>query len=77
MEYGSSLEKIIQAGSYISVSAGVTSDADALPVSKCRAELAMDGAAWIGCGASVAACPKASASLFIDARVSHIALLPP
>ncbi len=72
----SSLDRIIQAGGYIAVSTGGASDANSLPVSKRQADLAMDAAACIGCGACVAACPNASASLFTGAKVSHLALLP-
>jgi succinate dehydrogenase / fumarate reductase iron-sulfur subunit len=72
----SALDAIIQAGGYISVSAGGTPDANAIPVPQEAAEKAMDAAACIGCGACVAACPNASAMLFVGAKVSHLALLP-
>jgi len=72
----SSLDRIIEAGGYISVSTGAATDANALLVAKPKADLAMDAAACIGCGACVAACPNASASLFTGAKVSHLALLP-
>jgi succinate dehydrogenase / fumarate reductase iron-sulfur subunit len=72
----SSLDRIIQAGGYISVSTGGAPDANVIPVSKYKADLAMDAAACIGCGACVAACPNASASLFTAAKISHLALLP-
>jgi succinate dehydrogenase / fumarate reductase iron-sulfur subunit len=72
----SALDKIIQAGGYISVSAGGTPDANAIPVPQEAAEKAMDAAACIGCGACVASCPNASAMLFVGAKVSHLALLP-
>jgi succinate dehydrogenase / fumarate reductase iron-sulfur subunit len=70
------LDRIIQAGGYISVSTGGAPDANVIPVSKYKADLAMDAAACIGCGACVAACPNASASLFTAAKISHLALLP-
>ncbi len=72
----SAFDRIIQAGGYISVSTGGVPDANAIPVSKDRAEDAMDAAACIGCGACVAACPNASAMLFAAAKVSHLADLP-
>ena len=70
------LDRIIQAGGYISASTGSPQDANALPVPKESADLAMDAAACIGCGACVAACPNASAMLFTAAKVSHLGLLP-
>jgi len=69
-------DKIIQAGGYISVSTGGIPDANAIPVSKEKSDLAMDAAACIGCGACVAACKNASAMLFVSAKVSQFALLP-
>jgi succinate dehydrogenase / fumarate reductase, iron-sulfur subunit len=69
-------DRIIQAGGYVSVSAGGAQDANAIPVPKENADLAMDAAACIGCGACVAACPNASAMLYTAAKVSHLALLP-
>jgi succinate dehydrogenase / fumarate reductase iron-sulfur subunit len=72
----SALDRIIQAGGYISVSAGSAPEANAILVSKQTADLAMDAAACIGCGACVAACPNGSAALFTGAKVSHLALLP-
>jgi len=72
----SALDKIIQAGGYVSVNTGGTPDANAIPISKEIAEKAMDAAACIGCGACVAACPNASAMLFMGAKVSQLALLP-
>ena len=72
----SALDAIIQAGGYISVNTGGAPDANSLPVPQQTAELAMDAAACIGCGACVAACPNASAMLFVSAKVSHLALLP-
>lgn len=70
------LDKIIQAGGFISVNTGGAQDANTIPVPRENAELAMDAAACIGCGACVAACPNASAMLFVSAKVSHLALLP-
>jgi succinate dehydrogenase / fumarate reductase, iron-sulfur subunit len=72
----SALDRIIQTGGYISVSAGSAPEANAILVSKRTADLAMDAAACIGCGACVAACPNGSAALFTAAKVSHLALLP-
>ncbi|MDA8142317.1 MAG: succinate dehydrogenase/fumarate reductase iron-sulfur subunit [Desulfobacteraceae bacterium] len=72
----SAFDKIIQAGGYISVNAGGAQDANALPVPQDKAELAMDAAQCIGCGACVAACPNAAAMLFVSAKVSQFALLP-
>jgi len=72
----SPLDKIIQTGGYISVSAGGAQDANAIPVPQENAELAMDAAQCIGCGACVAACPNASAMLFVSAKISQMALLP-
>ena len=72
----SALDKIIQAGGYISVKTGGAADANALPIAQEKAEEAMDAAACIGCGACVASCPNASAMLFVSAKVSQLALLP-
>lgn len=72
----SALDRIIQAGGFISVNTGGAPDGNALPVPKTDAELAMDAAECIGCGACVAACKNASAMLFTAAKVSHLALLP-
>ena len=72
----SPFDKIIEAGGYVSISTGNAPDANAIPVPKDYAELAMDAAACIGCGACVAACPNGSAMLFTSAKVSHLALLP-
>ena len=71
-----SFDRIIQAGGYVSMNAGNAQDANALPVSKTNADLAMDAAACIGCGACVASCKNASAMLFVAAKVSQFALLP-
>ena len=72
----SALDGIIQAGGYVSVNTGGAPDGNAIPVPAEVAELAMDAAQCIGCGACVAACPNASAMLFAGAKVSHLALLP-
>jgi len=72
----SSLDRLIQAGGYISVNTNSAPDANTLPVPTANAEMAFDAAACIGCGACVAACPNASAMLFVGAKVSHLALLP-
>ena len=72
----SAFDKIIQAGGYVSVHTGNAPDANAIPVSKEDADLAFEGAACIGCGACVAACKNASASLFVAAKLSQLALLP-
>jgi succinate dehydrogenase / fumarate reductase iron-sulfur subunit len=69
-------DEIIQAGGYISVNTGGVPDANAIPIPKENADLAMDAASCIGCGACVAACKNASAMLFVSASVSHFALLP-
>jgi len=69
-------DRIVASGGYISVNAGSAPDANAVPVPKENAELAMDAAQCIGCGACVAACPNASASLFTSAKISHLGLLP-
>ena len=69
-------DRIIQAGGFISAPTGTPQDANALPIPKPDADLAMDNAACIACGACVAACPNASASLFTAAKVSHLGALP-
>ena len=70
------LDGIIMAGGFISVNAGQAPEANSLPVPKEKADLAMDAAACIGCGACVAACPNAAAMLFTGAKISQLALLP-
>jgi succinate dehydrogenase / fumarate reductase iron-sulfur subunit len=72
----SALDRVIQAGGYISVRTGSAPDANEVLVPKPDAELAMDAAACIGCGACVAACPNASGMLFTAAKVTHLGLLP-
>jgi succinate dehydrogenase / fumarate reductase iron-sulfur subunit len=72
----SALDRVIQAGGYISVRAGSAVEANSLPVPKLDSDQAFDAATCIGCGACVASCPNASAALFTAAKVSHLALLP-
>jgi succinate dehydrogenase / fumarate reductase iron-sulfur subunit len=72
----SAFDRIIQAGGYVSVSTGSAPDANAIPIPKKEADVAMDAAACIGCGACVAACPNASAMLFTAAKVSQLSYLP-
>lgn len=72
----SSFDRIIQAGGFISAPTGSAQDANALPIPKHDADIAMDNAACIGCGACVAACPNASASLFTAAKITHLGVLP-
>ena len=69
-------DEIIAAGGFVSVNTGGVPDANSIPVSKEKADEAMDAASCIGCGACVAACKNGSAMLFIAAKVSHLALLP-
>ena len=69
-------DRIIQAGGYISVNTGSAPDAHAVPVPKPNADRAFQAAECIGCGACVAACPNASAMLFMGAKVTHLAELP-
>src|SRR5215471_20490525 len=69
-------DRIIAAGGFISASIGGAQDGNAILVPKENADLAMDAAACIGCGACVAACPNASAMLFVGAKISQLALLP-
>ena len=72
----SAFDRIIAAGGYISVNTGAAPDANTLPVAKENSDRAFDYANCIGCGACVAACPNASASLFTAAKIAHLALLP-
>lgn len=72
----SAFDRIIQAGGYVSVRTGQAPEAHCIPVPKPDADAAMDAAACIGCGACVAACPNASASLFTAAKVTQLAKLP-
>jgi succinate dehydrogenase iron-sulfur subunit len=69
-------DRVIQAGGFISVRTGSAPDANSVPIPKANADLAMDAAECIGCGACVAACPNASAMLFTAAKVTHLAVLP-
>ena len=69
-------DKLIQEGGYVSVNTGSAPDANSIPVKKVHADLSMDAASCIGCGACVAACKNASAMLFVGAKVSQLTLLP-
>jgi len=69
-------DKIQQAGAYVSVNIGSAQDANAILVSKQKADESIDGAGCIGCGACVAACKNASAMLFVAAKVSQYAVIP-
>ncbi len=72
----SALDRVIQAGGFITARTGGAQDANTILVPKDSVETAMDAAACIGCGACVAACPNASASLFTAAKITHLGLLP-
>jgi succinate dehydrogenase / fumarate reductase iron-sulfur subunit len=72
----SALDRIIEAGGYISVPTGSAPDANLILVPKADADLAMDAAACIGCGACIAACPNAAGQLFTAAKIAHLGLLP-
>src|SRR6266513_5745429 len=72
----SALDRIVQAGGFISARAGSAPEANSIPVPKHDSDLAMEAAACIGCGACAAACPNGSAMLFTSAKVSHLSLLP-
>ncbi len=72
----SAFDRIIGAGGFVSVNTGSAPDANAIPIRKEDSDRAMDAAQCIGCGACVAACPNASASLFTSAKISHLGLLP-
>jgi succinate dehydrogenase / fumarate reductase iron-sulfur subunit len=72
----SALDRIIQSGGYVSVNTGGTPDGNSIPIASQQAELAMDAAACIGCGACVANCPNGAAMLFAGAKVSQLCLLP-
>lgn len=72
----SAFDRIIQSGGFVSIKTGSAPEANTVCVPKQNADLAMDAAACIGCGACVAACPNASATLFVAAKVSHLGLLP-
>ncbi len=72
----SALDRVIQAGGYVSINTGGTPDGNAIPVPSSTAELSMDAAACIGCGACVASCPNGAAMLFTGAKISQLCLLP-
>jgi succinate dehydrogenase / fumarate reductase iron-sulfur subunit len=72
----SALDRIIQSGGYVSVNTGGTPDGNSIPIPSPQAELAMDAAACIGCGACVASCPNGAAMLFTSAKISQLCLLP-
>ncbi len=72
----SSLDRVISAGGYVSVKTGPHADANSILIPKYVADRAMDAATCIGCGACVASCPNASASLFTSAKITQLALLP-
>jgi succinate dehydrogenase / fumarate reductase, iron-sulfur subunit len=69
-------DRIIEAGGYISVDTGSALDANLQPIPKETADLAMDAAACIGCGACVAACPNGAAQLFTASKIAHLNVLP-
>jgi succinate dehydrogenase / fumarate reductase, iron-sulfur subunit len=72
----SSFDRIIRAGGYISIRTGSAPDAHSIPVNKEKADLAMDAATCIGCGACVASCPNAAAMLFTGAKITHLGMFP-
>ena len=72
----SAFDRIIQSGGYVNVNTGGAPDGNATPIPKVDADKAMDAAECIACGACVAACPNASAMLFLSAKVSHLSHLP-
>lgn len=72
----SSFDRIIQAGGYIEIRTGSASEANTMPIEKHVSDAAFDSATCIGCGACVAACPNASATLFVAAKVTHLSTLP-
>ncbi len=72
----SAFDRIIESGGYISIDTGSAPDANLTPVGKDTADLAMDAAACIGCGACVAACPNGAAQLFTSAKIAHLNMLP-
>ncbi|MFH1049583.1 MAG: succinate dehydrogenase/fumarate reductase iron-sulfur subunit [bacterium] len=71
-----SFDRIMAAGGFVGVRTGQPQDANAIPISKEKADLAMDAAACIGCGACVASCPNGAAMLFVSAKISQFAMLP-
>jgi succinate dehydrogenase / fumarate reductase iron-sulfur subunit len=70
------LDRVMQAGGYVTVRAGSAPDANALPIARDAVERALDVSSCIGCGACVAACPNGSAALFVGAKLTHLGLLP-
>ena len=72
----SALDRVIQAGGFVSVNTGGTVDGNSIPIGTETAELAMDAAACIGCGACVASCPNGAAMLFTGAKITQLSLLP-
>ncbi len=72
----SAFDRVVAAGGYISVPTGSAPDGNAIPVPKADADMSMDAAACIGCGACVAACPNAAAALFVAAKMTHLGALP-
>ena len=72
----SAFDRIIQSGGYVGINTGGTPDGNAVPVPKVKQERAMDAAECIGCGACVAACPNASAMLFLSAKIGHLGSMP-
>jgi len=69
-------DRIVQAGGFVSINTGNPVDANSILISKQDADLSMDAAQCIGCGACVASCKNASAMLFVSAKIGHLALLP-
>ena len=69
-------ERIMQAGGFVSINTGNAQDANAIPISKQKADLSMDAAACIGCGACAASCPNSAAMLFVSAKIGQFAMLP-
>lgn len=72
----SALDRLIEAGGFVSSGIGAAPEANTLPVGREQASMAFEAASCIGCGACVAACPNASASLFVAAKLAHLELLP-
>ncbi len=72
----SAFDRIIQSGGFVSERSGSAPDANSVPIPKTIADVAMDAAACIGCGACAAACPNSSAMLFVSAKIGHLGLLP-
>ena len=72
----SAFDRVIQSGGYVNVNTGGAPDGNCIPIPKVDQDKAMDAAQCIGCGACVAACPNASAMLFLSAKVGHLGLMP-